>query len=98
MACHCSPAHLVDNASDGGGLVGVELGHQIVRWVGHHRTEDTCNVARGEGDAQLLILAALCLGLGDHVLVKRLNCVLKARCMRSSDPSDVHLAASANSR
>ncbi len=75
-----SPAHLVDNAADGGALVGVELGHQVVCWVGHHRAEHSGNVSGDKRNAKLLVLGAICLGLGDHVLVQRLNCVLKARC------------------
>lgn len=93
-----SPAHLADDAADGGTLVGVELGHQVVCRVGHHCAEHPCDVPGRERHAQLLVLGALRLGLGDHILVQRLNGVLKARCMRSSNPSDVRLAASANSR
>lgn len=74
------PAHLIDNAADGGALVGVELGHQVVCWVRHDRAEHSCNVAGREGHSQLLSLGALHLGLGHHVLVQRLNGVLKARC------------------
>ena len=40
--------------------------------------EDSSNVSSSEGHHQLLGLAALCPGLGHHVLVQSLHCPLEA--------------------
>lgn len=82
-----APAHLADNRAHCGALCGVELGHQVVCWVADNRAEDSGNVAGRKGHSELLCLCALRLGLGDHVLVQRLHCVLKAGCMHKSHVS-----------
>ncbi len=74
------PAHILDDAANGGILAGVQLGHHVVSWVRDNRTEDTSNVSSSKGDSKLLIVAALLLWLWHNILVQSLDCVLKARC------------------
>ena len=81
-----APAHLRDDVADGGALVGVQLGDQIVRGVGDHSAEHASDVSGHERDTQLFCLAALRLWLRHHVLVQRLDCVLKARCAMAIPP------------
>lgn len=74
------PAHILDDAANGGTLAGIELGHHVVCWMGHNRTENTSNVPGSKGHSKLLSVVALLLGLGHNILVQGLNRVLKASC------------------
>lgn len=73
------PPHVLDHAADGGGLGLAQLGHHVVGWVGHYGAEHTGYVPGGEADHQLLVLGALGLGLGHHVVVQHLHHVLEHR-------------------
>jgi hypothetical protein len=56
----------------------VELADQVVCGLTHDGAEDPGDVAGNEGNTQLLLLGALRLGLGDHVLVQGLHRVFEA--------------------
>lgn len=81
------PAHVLNDATNGGSLAGIELGHHVVCWMRHNSTEDTSNVTSSKGDTKLLVVSALLLGLGDNILVQRLDCVLEAGCSRQDSVS-----------
>mmetsp|Transcript_245 Transcript_245/g.458 ORF Transcript_245/g.458 Transcript_245/m.458 type:complete len:391 (-) Transcript_245:267-1439(-) len=71
-------AHLVDDLSHGSTLGGVQLGHQVVGWVGNDGAEHTSDVTGHETDTQLLGLRALLLRLWHDILVQSLDSVLEA--------------------
>ena len=71
------PSHVLDDVSHSGALLGVELGHEVIRRVRDGGAEDSGNVAGGKADSELLGLGALVLGLGDSVLVQGNDGVLK---------------------
>mmetsp|Transcript_249 Transcript_249/g.464 ORF Transcript_249/g.464 Transcript_249/m.464 type:complete len:257 (-) Transcript_249:600-1370(-) len=72
------PAHLLDNVTHSGTLLGVQLGHQVISGVRHSCAEDTSDVASSKAHAELLSLGALRLGLRHNVLVECLDGVLKS--------------------
>ena len=57
----------------------VQLRHDDVSRMRDDGAEDTSDVASGECDDQLFLLAALVSRFGDDVLVQRLECALEAR-------------------
>lgn len=65
--------------ADGGSLGVVEERDEIIGWVRDDCAEDTGDVAAGKAYAELELLAALVLGLGDGVLVDHLHHSLKGR-------------------
>ena len=71
-------AQHLDGVTDAGAGRLVQVGDQSVGGVGHDGAEHARDVARGEGDHQLLGLAALGAGLGHHVLVESLHRLLEA--------------------
>lgn len=64
--------------SGGSSGLGVEFRDQVVRRLRNNGAEDAGDVTCHEGDSQLLVLAALRLGLGDHILIQSFHGVLEA--------------------
>lgn len=67
---HTHRTKLFENADGTGTRVLVQLGDDSVGWMRDDSTEDACNVARSEGDDQLLGLGALGSWLRNHVLIE----------------------------
>merc|ERR1719471_2295813 len=70
-------AEVLDARAESGALHLVHVGHQGVGGVGDDSTEDSCDVTGGEGDDQLLGLAALISWFRHHIGIKGLYGSLK---------------------